>query len=380
MKKRSILSTIVLILAVLLAAFALSACGGDGPDNGNNDDGNENGGNGTGTVAELTVDAGTGTGSAVSAVLGKDDTLTLKAYADGTAVTEGVQWATSDASIVSVGAADGKATGVAKGTATVTASRAGKSATVTFEITEWDGVPLTKGAPVATYTATGATSVVQHSFRVVLYDNAVFSLDIGFYATPTGPMSGISLTGVCDGTYVLAGGKLTLTYFPLDGDSGRSNGRRVVECTANGTDGFDGFFPYLTGTQKAASAMTLYKVRGGGAYTAPAVFRASYSGTGTVQGETYAYLLHLYENGAFRLEIGAFGTTLGAAVYLAFDGTYAINESDHDIRLTYTVGTTEYIVGPADYMDLLIGSGFRPWFSETVQAKASLPGGLLRLL
>lgn len=163
MRKRP-LAVIAMLLCVMLCAFGLVAC-----DNGNSD-GNESDSTGTQAIAvesvalnktELTLD------------IGGEETLTATVTPDQ-ATNKTVVWSSDNPAVATV--ADGKVTAVAAGTATVTATADGKSATCS--------VTVNQPAPI--------TEVTAEQWAKIMAETGNFTL--------TNSIDEYVITGKTDGT------------------------------------------------------------------------------------------------------------------------------------------------------------------------------------
>lgn len=121
--KKGFLTVVVALLCAMVCAFGLVACN-------NNETPNENGNNGTQTVA---VESVTLNKTQLTLEVGGEETLTATVAPDG-ATNKTVTWSVSPAGVITVDG--GKVTAVAAGSATVTATAGGKSATCNVTVSE----------------------------------------------------------------------------------------------------------------------------------------------------------------------------------------------------------------------------------------------------
>ncbi|MCM1437680.1 MAG: Ig domain-containing protein [Roseburia sp.] len=162
---KKFLSVLMALICVICCAFSLVACGDSGntDNNSNNNGNNNNGGNQTQTVAVTGV---TLNKSTLTLDIGDSETLTATVKPDN-ATNRTVTWSSDKPEIASV--KDGKVTAVKDGTATITATADGKSATCTVTVNK-----ATQTPPDGTISVTGVT-----------LNKSTLTLDIGDSETLT---------------------------------------------------------------------------------------------------------------------------------------------------------------------------------------------------
>lgn len=147
----------------ILLAFTAACGGGDGPTGPGG-----GGGGGGATVANVAVSPNT-----ASIAIGATTTLTATPTdANGTTVGgQTISWSSNNTSVATV-SSSGVVTGVAAGTATITASTAGKSGTATITVTAPVASVTISPSSVTLYSFVADTMLKQAQLSVVLKDAA----------------------------------------------------------------------------------------------------------------------------------------------------------------------------------------------------------------
>ena len=176
--KRGLLTMVVALICAMVCAFSLVACD-------NNENPNENGNNGTQTVA---VESVTLNKTELTLEVGDEETLTATVAPDN-ATDKAVTWTSDNTAVATV--ENGKVTAVAAGTAAITATAGGQSATCTVTVNAAAPTTITGSYYMIETSETGWQPNTQHAF--------VFRAD-----------------GTCDadgaGTYTIENGVITIVY------------------------------------------------------------------------------------------------------------------------------------------------------------------------